>query len=76
MTNAETFQKIQAIIADQLDKEVEEIKLASNLRNDFEADSLDIFEIINEIEDEFDIKIEADEGIETVQDLVEFVEKA
>lgn len=76
MTNAETFQKIQTIIAEQLDKETEEIKMASNLRTDFEADSLDIFEIINEIEDEFDIKIEADEGIETVQDLVEFVEKA
>ncbi|MCD2255708.1 acyl carrier protein [Agrilactobacillus fermenti] len=73
--NEETFKKIQEIIADQLDKEPEEVKMESNFKNDFDADSLDIFEIINEIEDEFDVKIEAEEGIDTVKDLVEFVEK-
>ncbi|GAF38513.1 hypothetical protein FC83_GL003205 [Agrilactobacillus composti DSM 18527 = JCM 14202] len=73
--NAETFKKIQDIIADQLDKEPEEVKLESNFKNDFDADSLDIFEIINEIEDEFDVKIEAEDGIDTVKDLVDYVEK-
>ncbi|MFD1671921.1 acyl carrier protein [Agrilactobacillus yilanensis] len=75
MTNEEIFTKVQEIIADQLDKETEEVKMDSNFKNDFDADSLDIFEIINEIEDEFDVKIEAEEGIDTVKDLVEFVEK-
>lgn len=75
MANEDTFKKIQEIIADQLDKEPEEVKMESNFKNDFDADSLDIFEIINEIEDEFDVKIEAEEGIDTVKDLVEFVEK-
>jgi acyl carrier protein len=69
-----TFEKIQAIIVDQLDKEEEEVQLATNFREDLEADSLDLFQIINDIEDEFDIKIESEEGLNTVQDIVTFVE--
>ena len=69
-----TFEKIQAIIVDQLDKEVEEVQLATNFREDLDPDSLDLFQIINDIEDEFDIKIESDEGINTVEDLVKYVD--
>ena len=69
-----TFEKIKAIIVDQLDKEVEEVQLATNFREDLDADSLDLFQIINDIEDEFDIKIESDEGINTVEDLVKYVD--
>ena len=69
-----TFEKIQAIIVDQLDKEVEEVQLATNFREDLDADSLDLFQIINDIEVEFDIKIESDEGINTVEDLVKYVD--
>ena len=69
-----TFEKIQAIIVDQLDKEVEEVQLATNFREDLDADSLDLFQIISDIEDEFDIKIESDEGINTVEDLVKYVD--
>jgi len=69
-----TFEKIQAIIMDQLDKEVEEVQLETNFREDLEADSLDLFQIINDIEDEFDIKIESEEGLITVQNIVTFVE--
>ena len=69
-----TFEKIKAIIVDQLDKEEEEVQLATNFREDLDADSLDLFQIINDIEDEFDIKIESDEGINTVEDLVKYVE--
>lgn len=69
------FKKIQEIIAEELGEETEEIKLTTNIQEDLEADSLDLFQIINEIEDEFDIKIETEEGIKTVQDLVTYVEK-
>ena len=69
-----TFEKIQAINVDQLDKEVDEVQLATNFREDLDADSLDLFQIINDIEDEFDIKIESDEGINTVEDLVKYVD--
>ncbi len=55
-------------------KEEEEVQLKTNFREDLEADSLDLFQIINDIEDEFDIKIESEEGLNTVQDIVTFVE--
>ena len=69
------FEKIQGIIAEELGKEVEEVKLTTNIQEDLEADSLDLFQIINEIEDEFDVKIETEDGIKTVEDLVKYVEK-
>ncbi|MGO2698638.1 MAG: acyl carrier protein [Enterococcus faecalis] len=70
-----TFEKIQDIIVEELGVEKEEVKLETNIQEDLEADSLDLFQIINEIEDEFDVKIETEDGIKTVKDLVEYVEK-
>lgn len=75
MTNDEIFSKVQAIIVDQTGEDAEKVTLNTNIKQDLDADSLDIFEVINEIEDEFDTKIETEEGIETVSDLVTFVEK-
>lgn len=69
-----TFEKIQEIIVDQLDKEESEVQHTTNFREELEADSLDLFQIINDIEDEFDIKIESEEGLSTVEDLVKYVE--
>ena len=70
-----TFEKTQDIIVEELGVEKEEVKLETNIQEDLEADSLDLFQIINEIEDEFDVKIETEDGITTVKDLVEYVEK-
>ncbi|MDT2597487.1 acyl carrier protein [Enterococcus dongliensis] len=70
-----TFEKIQDIIVEELGVEKDEVKLDTNIQEDLEADSLDLFQIINEIEDEFDVKIETEDGITTVKDLVEYVEK-
>ena len=69
------FEKIQGIIVEELGKEPEEVKLETNIQEELDADSLDLFQIINEIEDAFDVKIESEEGIVTVQDLVTYVEK-
>ena len=69
-----TFEKIQAIIVDQLGKEEEEVQLTTRLKDELDADSLDLFQIINDIEDEFDVKIDTEEGLETVQDLVNYVD--
>ena len=69
-----TFEKIQAIIVDQLGKEEEEVQLTTRLKGELDADSLDLFQIINDIEDEFDVKIDTEEGLETVQDLVNYVD--
>ena len=69
-----TFEKIQAIIVDQLGKEEEEVQLTTLLKDELDADSLDLVQIINDIEDEFDVKIDTEEGLETVQDLVNYVD--
>lgn len=69
------FEKIQAIIVEELGKEADEVQLTTNIQEELDADSLDLFQIINEIEDEFDVKIESEDGITTVQDLVTYVEK-
>ena len=72
-TKEDIFGKIQEIVAEELDKEAVEILLTTNLQEDLEADSLDLFQVINEIEDAYDVKIETEEGIQTVEDLVNFV---
>ena len=68
------FEKIREIIASQLGKDEEEITLDTNLKDDLDADSLDVFQIINDIEDEFEVSIEDPESIVTVKDIVDFVE--
>lgn len=69
-----TFEKIQAIIVEQLDKEKDEVKLETNIKTDLEADSLDLFQVINDIEDEFDVSIDTESSLETVADLVAYVD--
>lgn len=71
------FEKVKAIIADKLNLNPEQIFLESNLRNDFKADSLDAVEIIMAVEEEFEIEV-ADEDwtkINTVNDIVQYIEK-
>lgn len=69
------FEKVKEIIAEQLGKNPDEITMNTNFKDDLDADSLDLFQIINDIEDEFDIKIEDAEDISTVSDAVKFVEE-
>ena len=45
------FEKIQAIIVEELGKDAEEVQLTTNIQEELDADSLDLFQIINEIED-------------------------
>ena len=68
------FEKIREIIASQLGKDEEEITLDTNVKDDLDADSLDDFQIINDIEDEIEVSIEDPESIVTVKDIVDFVE--
>ncbi len=68
------FDKVQEIIVEELGKEAEEVKLETTF-DDLDADSLDVFQVISEIEDEFDIQIETEEGLNTVGDLVAYVEE-
>ena len=69
-----TFEKVQAIIAHQLGIDEAEVQLTTDFENDLKADSLDVFQIISEIEDELDITIDTDQNLKTVQDLVNYID--
>lgn len=70
------FEKIKAIIADELGIEEDIIELESDLTDDLGADSLDAVELIMAIEEEFDVQIDdsAAQEIKTVQDIVDYLE--
>lgn len=72
------FEKLRGIIAEVLNIEAEEISIDSTFVDDLGADSLDIFQIIMGIEEEFDIEIptEAAEQIASVGDAVEQIKSA
>lgn len=70
MTDVEIFDKVKEILIDQFDLEDDEVKLETNMAEDIDADSLDLFEVLNRVEDDFDIKLAVAEEIVTVQDLV------
>ncbi len=67
------FEKLQAIIADVLNIKADEVKEESTFIDDLGADSLDVFQIIMGIEEEFDVEIPSDvaEKIVTVGDAYE-----
>lgn len=72
------FEKVQSIIADVLNVDTKEITLDSKFDDDLGADSLDKFQIVMAIEEEFGIKIpdEAAESIITVGEAVEAIKGA
>ena len=72
------FEKVKKIIAEVLNVDVEEITMYTTFVDDLGADSLDIFQIIMGIEEEFDIEIanEEAEKIVTVGDAVEQIKSA
>ena len=74
MEETNMLETVIEIIADQLEVEKDEITAETNFVDDLEADSLDIFQVLSEIEDELDIVIETDENIKTVQQLVDHIE--
>ena len=72
------FEKIRKIIAESLSVEEDSITMETTFVDDLGADSLDVFEIIMAVEEEFEVEIpnEAAESIVTVGDAVEQIKKA
>ena len=72
------FEKLQEIIAEVLNLEPDDITMGATFVDDLGADSLDIFQIIMGIEEDFDIEIDNEEAekITTVQDAVDQIKKA
>ncbi|MBP5178196.1 MAG: acyl carrier protein [Lachnospiraceae bacterium] len=72
------FEKLQKIIAEVLNVDPDEVTMDTTFIDDLGADSLDVFQIIMGIEEEFDIEIsnEDAENIVTVRDAVEQIKNA
>ncbi len=68
--------KIKSILAEQLDVDVEDLTLDTDIAKDLNADSLDVVEILMSLEDEFSVEIpdEEIENIKTIGDLAEYIE--
>lgn len=72
----DTFETIRALLAEQLDIDPAKITMDSDIMNDFEADSLDLVDMVMTLEDEFGIEVPDDaiETLHTVGDVVRFVD--
>lgn len=68
------FEKIQAIVAAHLDCEKEEIKKESTFES-LGIDSLDAVEMVMEIEEEMGVQLDLDRDLETIDELIKFVEE-
>ena len=70
------YEKIKQMLAEQLDADEDEMNMDTNIATDLGADSLDVVQLLSEIEDEFDIEIpdEEIENIRTIGYLTEYIQ--
>lgn len=75
MDRDEVMTLVREHLVAELDLEPAEIKMESRFREDFDADSLDLYELVMELEDRYGISVSEQEAgeIETVGDAIEFV---
>ena len=71
------FERIREIICDQLDLEEDKVTMDSDIMEDFEADSLDVVDLVMSIEDEFGLEVPDDQigNFRTVGDVVRYIEE-
>lgn len=70
------FEKLKAVIEEKLNAEGVSITENTNFKDDLAADSLDLFELVMALEDEFGIEIPSEdlEKLATVGDVMEYLE--
>lgn len=70
------FERIRELVAEKVGVEPEDISMETSFTDDLEADSITLFELVMAIEDEFDIEVddESIEKIETIGDIVRYLE--
>ena len=73
---ADTFEEVKAILVDLLGVDEGEISMSSRFREDLEADSLDIVELVMALEDQFNVEVSDEDAqkIATVEDAVKYID--
>jgi acyl carrier protein len=73
----DTLSKVKKIVAEQLGIDEDQIVPTASFQEDLSADSLDLVELIMSLEEQFGLEIsdEEAEGIKTVQDALDYIEK-
>ncbi|MBQ2275309.1 MAG: acyl carrier protein [Lachnospiraceae bacterium] len=69
------LEKMKEIIAEQLNVDESEVELTSSFKDDLGADSLDLFELVMALEEEYDVEIPSDDlaNINTVEDVINYL---
>ena len=69
------FEKMKSIISEQLGVDENNIELETSFKDDLDADSLELFELVMAIEDAFNVEIPADDVAElhTVEDVIDYL---
>ena len=75
MTREDVFQLIRAHLADELEVDPDRIDAGTRFKEDLEADSLDLYTLVQELEDSYGVRISDEEAtkIQTVGQAVDFV---
>lgn len=68
------FEEIRDIVCEQLGVEENEVTLETTFQ-DLGADSLDLFQVVIEVEEKYGIQLEDAESLKNIKDVVDFVEK-
>ena len=71
----EVFEQVREILVERLDVKADDVNIGAHLRDDLEADSLDLVELIMDLEERFGVKISDEEAqsITTVGEAVDFI---
>jgi len=71
----EIFERVKEVLVEQLGVDEADINEAASFQEDLDADSLDLVELIMELEDQFGVKIsdEDAQGIQTVGQAVDYI---
>ena len=69
--------ELQEIIAEKLGLSAEEVQPEKSLKDDLKADSLDLFDLVTELEEKYEIEIPTEDldTLVTVQDFIDYIEK-
>ncbi|MCI5502717.1 MAG: acyl carrier protein [Anaerobutyricum sp.] len=70
------FEKIRDLIVEEVGVDADQVTMEASFKNDLNIDSLDLFEMVMALEEEFDVEIPSEdlEKMDTVGDIVAYIE--